>query len=129
LPLIGLIVGHLILTAGFDDEQASLVVDAVYLSRSRDALRKAWVVLVAVCADDEDEDELRRTGGRPSPGSQMKDSQQTRKQKREAKGELKKETNDVLDRDMKLSEFARLLPLLGDDLPLSRVERLFEEVH
>ena len=121
--------GHLILTAGFDDEQASLVVDAVYLSRSRDTLRKAWVVLVAVCADDEDENELRRTGGRPSPGSQKKASQQTRKQKREAKGELKKETNDLLGRDMKLSEFARLLPLLGDDLPLSRVERLFEEVH
>ena len=121
--------GPRILTAGFDEEQSAHVVDAVYLSRSRDALRAAWVVLVAACADDENEKEPRRTGGRSSPGSKLKDSQQTRKHKGEAKGELKKETNDVLGRDMKLSEFARLLPLLGDDLPLSRVERLFEEVH
>ena len=75
---------------------------AIYLSRSREALRDAWEVFLAA------------TGSREN----------------ETKASSVKRARIASDRGgaMNLAQFGRLLPLLGDDLPLSRVERLFEEV-
>ena len=79
---------------GFDNDQASKVVQALYLSRSQEHLREAWEVLLAAFRE-----EAELSGG-PAYGY------------------------DALDGP----QFAKLLPLLGEDLPPAHVARLFESM-
>lgn len=109
--------------AGFDDDQAGSVVQAVFLSRSRAALRDAWDVLVAAAAGDDDAASAgsKVGGGTEHAGLGRRGSLRAKRASKEV-GHLRGGGS------INLAQFGRLLPLLGDDLPLSRVERLFEEV-
>ncbi len=114
--------------AGFDDEQAACVVQAVFLSRSREALRDAWDVLVAAAADEQDDKQHGAGGGTSGGGASGGGASGGLRPARRAKRASKEVTRTKGGGSMNLAQFARLLPLLGDDLPLSRIERLFEEV-
>ena len=139
--------------AGFSDVAASRVVDAIFLSRSRSALKEAWDVLRIAA-----EAMVEKQGGK-SRKRQLAE-QEARKAKEKAgvsfKDDVSKAARDQRGRRQpspsrrgslfKKPEpppppkpvyvaptidndgFKYLLPLLGEDLPLSRVERLFEEV-
>jgi Ca2+-binding EF-hand superfamily protein len=108
--------------AGFSDDDASVVIQAIFLSRSREALRGAWTVLR--CAA------LRGARDPTSASTSVPTSNGPVRSSSAAGGgratltsaaQLEVDTIDV-------EGFRQLLPLLGEDLPLSRVERLFEEV-
>ena len=140
--------------AGLSDEDARTVVQAVFLSRSRGALRDAWEVLKRA-ASDADQQAIEGVGGRGvggligggkrggqggggksggkggggegSPGTSMRKGRRTRILHGNwamGGGGAGGGGEDGIDAE----GFARLIPLLGEDLPLSRVERLFEEV-
>lgn len=97
--------------ANFSDEDASHVVSAIFLSRSRKALSDAWDVLrtasegglVAAQAKADGRRGSRRVAISTPPAAA---SAQT----------------------INVEGFKVLLPLLGENLPLAKIERLFEEV-
>ena len=120
--------------AGFSDDDASTVVQAIYLSRSRSALGDAWEVLRTAAGGGTTEGgtSLDGGGGSKQRRSSFKSSGKAGGSKRPSMarilhGEWKSSDGDG-DAGIDAEGFARLIPLLGEDLPLSRVERLFEEV-
>ena len=104
--------------AGFTDDDASRVVSAIFLSRSRRALSEAWDVL-RTAAD----------GGLPAAAK--KSSSESFKSGARLQGGRRGGVSGAAGTKaptINAEGFKVLLPLLGEDLPLSRIERLFEEV-
>ena len=126
LASAGRIIGRL-RGAGFDEDDASRVVEAIFLSRSRSALRVAWDVLRSAAGGSAPHQRRAVSGGGHGGGGHGGGSRvgRMRGARRDRGGGR---CGSIDEQTLDSHEFKKILPLMGEDLPLSRVERLFEEI-